>query len=81
MDTKKIERFISSANIATGMKKETLVKIGQDVVALKGNTTDKFRQPRIKGKIYKVRDIHYCPKCGQEVGVGRKFCPACGSQL
>lgn len=32
MDTKKIEQFISSANIAVGMKKETLAKIGQDVV-------------------------------------------------
>ena len=24
---------------------------------------------------------HFCPKCGQEVGLGRKFCAACGSQL
>lgn len=44
--------------------------IGDSVVALT-NTPNYRCQPRVKGQIYKVKDIMYCSKCGiQTINIG-----------
>jgi len=44
--------------------------IGDKVISLK-DSPNKFAQPRIKGQIYTVNDINYCPKCGeQSINIG-----------
>jgi len=40
--------------------------IGDTVVSLNCNTDDSG-QPRIRGKIYKVKDVLYCSSCGIQV--------------
>lgn len=44
---------------------ENKFKIGEEVIALTHPVNEQC-QPRVKGKIYIVKDIHYCSKCGQQ---------------
>lgn len=64
--------------------------VGDMVVAL-DSTPNLFAQPREKGKIYMVKDISYCSKCGiQAINIGfyldySKFtdnatCTCCGTK-
>jgi hypothetical protein len=49
---------------------EKRFKIGDKVVALTSNRDEKS-QPRVKGKIYNVHAIRYCPGCGmQKINLG-----------
>jgi hypothetical protein len=44
---------------------ERRFKIGDKVVALTNSKTE-MGQPRVKGKIYAVHAIQYCPACGEQ---------------
>ena len=47
-------------------------KVGDKVVALSDPMTERS-QPRIKGKIYVVKAVAYCPFCGcQSINIGVK---------
>ena len=49
---------------------EKWFKIGDNVVAL-NNPLNSKSQPRVKGKVYKVQAIQYCPGCGtQTINLG-----------
>jgi hypothetical protein len=44
---------------------ERRFQLGDKVVALTGHRNEKG-QPRVKGKIYAVHAIQYCPACGEQ---------------
>lgn len=54
---------------------EKRFKIGDKVVSLT-NPLSEGSQPRVKGKVYKVQAIQYCPGCGtQTINLGYHLPP------